>query len=226
MQEDRAKAISPTPRETKLGVEIQPEVEKRIAALPIPSPIPALQKEISSETKTEEEKQVAALPSTPITPLGKEKPQKEVLPEQREAKLLDTGQPIDITSDRVETYSKENLIVFKGNVMARQKDIVIYSDSLEAMVIEGGKGIERVVAGGNVKIQQGIRVANCQKAVYYNVDQKLVLTGAPKVWEGENMVSGDEIVFYIEQNRIEVNNELGGRGKAKIYPGGESEKLK
>jgi len=226
MQEDRAKAISSPPQETKLGVEIQPEVEKRIAALPIPSPIPPLQKEISSETKTEEEKQVAALPSIPITPLGKEKPQKEVLPEQREAKLLDTGQPIDITSDRVETYSKENLIIFKGNVMARQKDIVIYSDSLEAMVIEGGKGIERVVAGGNVKIQQGIRVANCQKAVFYNIDQKLVLTGDPKVWEGENMLSGDEIVFYIEQNRIEVNRGLGGRGKAKIYTGGEIEKLK
>jgi outer membrane protein assembly factor BamD len=226
MQEDRAKAISSPPQETKLGVEIQPEVEKRIAALPIPSSIPPLQKEISSETKTEEEKKVVALPSTPITPLGKEKPQKEVLPEQREAKLLDTGQPIDITSDRVETYSKENLIIFKGNVMARQKDIVIYSDSLEAMVIEGGKGIERVVAGGNVKIQQGIRVANCQKAVFYNIDQKLVLTGDPKVWEGENMVSGDEIVFYIEQNRIEVNRGLGGRGKAKIYTGGEIEKLK
>ena len=94
------------------------------------------------------------------------------------------------------------------------------------MVIEGGKGIERVVAGGNVKIQQGIRVANCQKAVFYNIDQKLVLTGDPKVWEGENMVSGDEIVFYIEQNRIEVNRGLGGRGKAKIYTGGEIEELK
>jgi hypothetical protein len=32
------------------------------------------------------------------------------------------------------------------------------------------------------------------------------------------MVSGDEIVFYIEQNRIEVKGGLGGRGKAKIHP--------
>ncbi len=40
------------------------------------------------------------------------------------------------------------------------------------------------------------------------------------------MVSGDEIVFYIEQNRIEVKGGPGGRGKAKIYPGGEFEKLK
>ncbi len=226
MQEDRAKTISPPPQETKLGVEIQPEVEKRVAALPIPSPIPPLQKEVSSETKTEEEMKVTALPGTSITPLRREKPPKEVLPEQGETKPLDAGQPIDITSDRVETYSKENLIVFKGNIMARQEDMVIYSDSLEAMLIEGGKGIERVVAGGNVKIQQGIRVANCQKAVFYNIDQKLVLTGDPKVWEGENMVSGNEIVFYVKQNRIEVNRGLDERGKAKIYTGGEFEKLK
>jgi outer membrane protein assembly factor BamD len=225
MQEERAKAISP-PQETKLRVEMQPEEEKRMAALPIPSPPTPSQKGIPSEAKPEEEKRITALPATPITPLEKEKPKKEVLQEPGQAKLVDKGQPIDITSDRVETYSKENLIIFKGNVTARQKDIVIYADSLEAVVIEGGKGIERVVAGGNVKIQQGLRVANCQKAVFYNIDQKVVLTGDPKVWEGNNMVSGDEIVFDIEQNRIEVKGGPGGRGKAKIHPGGEFEKLK
>jgi outer membrane protein assembly factor BamD len=226
MQEERAKAIPSPPQETKLKVEMQPEEEKRMTALPIPSPPTPSQKGIPSEAKPEEEKRITALPATPITPLEKEKPKKEVLQEPGQAKLVDKGQPIDITSDRVETYSKENLIIFKGNVTARQKDIVIYADSLEAVIIEGGKGIERIVAGGNVKIQQGLRVANCQKAVFYNIDQKFVLTGDPKVWEGNNMVSGDEIVFDIEQNRIEVKGGPGGRGKAKIHPGGEFEKLK
>jgi lipopolysaccharide export system protein LptA len=126
----------------------------------------------------------------------------------------------------VETYSKENLIIFKGNVMARQKDVVIYADSIEAVVMEGGKGIEKVIAGGNVKIQQGVRVASCQKAVFYNLDQKVFLTGDPKVWEGDNIVSGDEIVFDIEKNRVEVKGGPSGRGKAKIHPGGEFEKPK
>ena len=56
--------------------------------------------------------------------------------------------------------------------MARQKDMVIYADSLEAVIIEDGKGIEKVIAGGNVKIQQGLRVANCQKAIFYNLERK------------------------------------------------------
>jgi lipopolysaccharide export system protein LptA len=140
--------------------------------------------------------------------------------------MVDIGQPIDISSDRVETYFKENLILFKGNVTARQKDMVIYADSIEAVVIEGGKGIEKIIAGGNVKIQQGLRVASCQKAVFHNLDRKVFLTGDPKVWEGDNIVSGDEIVFDIEKNRVEVKGGPSGRGKAKIHPGGEFEKPK
>jgi lipopolysaccharide export system protein LptA len=131
-------------------------------------------------------------------------------------KIVDSGQPIDITSDTVESYFKDNLIVFKGNVTARQKDMVIYADSIEAVLIQDGKGIEKVVADGNVKVQQGLRVANCGKAVFYNLDKKVVLTGDPKLWEGDNMVSGEMIVFDIEQNRVDVKGGPGGRGKARI----------
>jgi len=135
------------------------------------------------------------------------------------------AQPIDIMSDSVETYTKENLILFKGNVTARQKDMVIYADSLEAVIIEDGKGIEKVVAGGNVKIQQGLRVANCQKAIFYNLDKRVVLTGEPKLSEGDNTVSGDEIIFDMDQNQVEVKGGPGGgRGKVRIYPKMETEK--
>jgi lipopolysaccharide export system protein LptA len=121
----------------------------------------------------------------------------------------------------VESSTKDNLIVFKGNVTARQKDMIIYADSVEALVFEDGKGIEKVVADGNVKIQQGLRLANCGKAVFSNVDQRVVLTGNPKVWEGANMVSGDEIIVDLEKNRVEVKGGPETRGKATIQPGTE-----
>jgi lipopolysaccharide export system protein LptA len=133
-------------------------------------------------------------------------------------KVGELGEPIDITSDRVETFSRDNLIAFKGNVIARQKDVVIYADSVEAVLSQDGKGIERVIAGGNVKIQQGLRVASCQKAIFYNLERKVVLTGDPKVLDGENMVSGEEILFDVERNRVEVKGGSVERGKAKIQP--------
>ncbi|MEW6375644.1 MAG: lipopolysaccharide transport periplasmic protein LptA [Thermodesulfobacteriota bacterium] len=245
-----AKPTSPAPSpKVKSELEVKLAEEKRVAALPSPptalkekserevlpepekgNPVKTGQPTIPPKTKLEieikpdEEKRVIALPNTPSPP--KEETKKGVLPEHREVKLGDTDQPIDITSDRVEAYAKKNLIVFKGNVMARQRDIVIYADSIEAVIIEDGKGIEKIVAGGNVKIQQGLRVASCQKAIFYNLDQKVILTGDPKVWEGDNIVSGDEIIFDIEKNQIEVKGGPSGRGKAKIHPGGEFEKPK
>jgi len=232
----RAPSPLPPPKE-ELKVEVKPEDEKRMAPLPPPPATPETreipkEKEGLKEEKPpkkevekakEKEKKIAALP--PPSKKEREVLKKETPAEPKEVKLGDTGEPIDITSDRVETFSKENLIVFRGNVVARQKDMVIYSDSLEALVFEDGKGIEKVVAGGNVKIQQGLRVANCQKAVFYNRDQRVVLTGDPKVWEGDNLVSGEEIIFDIAKNRIEVKGGPGGRGKVRILPGGEFEKL-
>jgi len=232
MKRDVEKAVEDIQKTTPPLVKY--EEEKRQSALPPPLPF---KEELKTEARPEDEKRMAAIPPSPepteikTRPKERERLEKPATKEEppaslKETPLGDTGEPIDITSDRVEAFSKENLIIFRGNVMARQKDIVIYSDSLEAMLQEGGKGIEKVVAGGNVKIQQGLRVASCQKAVFYNRDQRVVMTGDPKVWEGGNMVSGEEIIFDIEKNRIEVRGGPGGRGKVKVLPGGEFEKPK
>ena len=223
IQEDRVQAIPPPMVAKKVEPVPAREAAKEDRLLLSPSS----SKEASKvEVKPIEEKRVSALPSSPTATQEKEKAAKKgTTPEDKESKVVDKSQPIDITSDKVEAYWKENLIIFRGNVIARQKDMVIYADSLEAVTIEEGKGIDRVTAGGNVKIQQGIRVANCQKAIFYNLDQKMVLTGDPKVSEGENIVSGDEIIVDIDKNRVEVKGGSSGRGKATIQPG-EFQKLK
>ncbi len=216
-REEKAEPIPALPSSEELNVALIPG-EEPLKSLPA-------QVESRMENRSEEGKPKAVLPGIlgPLVEGGKPKKEAEAGPLQA-AKLTDTARPIDISSDSVETLTKENLILFKGNVVARQRDIVIYSDSLEAVIIDDGKGIEKVTAGGNVKIQQGLRVANCEKAIFYNLDKKVVLTGDPKVWEGDNSVSGEEIVFDIEQNRIEVKGGTTGRGKVRIYPKEETEK--
>jgi outer membrane protein assembly factor BamD len=230
VQEDRTKTLPPSveAKKTEPFLPAEPMKEDRTQVPPSPSS----QTVAGIEVKPDEEKRVAVLPSTPgpSKEKEKEKVKKGVPAETKEARLMDTSidrnQPIDITSDQVESFWKENLIIFRGNVVARQRDIVIYADSIEVVIVEDGKGIDRATAGGNVKIQQGLRVANCQKAIFYNRDQKMVLTGEPKVVDGDNIVSGDEILFDIEKNRVEVKGGQSGRGKAKVHPGGEIEKLK
>ncbi len=218
MEEERVKSAPPPPSE-ELKIALIPGEEPRKSFAP-----PKTESKI--EKSPEGEKQKPVLPGMFATSMEKGSPKKVALPAGQGSKLTaDTAQPIDIISDSVETYTKENLILFKGNVTARQMDMVIYADSLEAVIIEDGKGIEKVVAGGNVKIQQGLRVANCQKAIFYNLDKRVVLTGEPKLSEGGNTVSGDEIIFDMDQNRVEVKGGPGGgRGKVRIYPKEETGK--
>ncbi len=224
--------------EKKKPAELEPEIfpftkyeEERRQSAPLQSPLtlpirkinPHPRVEMELEFTPEEEKRIVI---PPTRPREKENQKKGASPGSGEAKWMDQRQPIDIISDQVETYTKENRVIFKGSVIARQRDIAIYADSIEAIMVNEGKGIERVIASGNVKVQQGPRVANCQRAVFHNPEQKVFLTGDPKVWEGENMVSGEEIIFDITQNRVEVKGGLNQRGKAKVYPGKGFEKLK
>jgi outer membrane protein assembly factor BamD len=208
----------PTPRDLKQG-ETSDKAFK-IALIPAEEERKGIPPKVEPKTDTRPGEAIQKTPSpgTSSPPQDAEKRRQGIgaLDALGGDKIVDSGQPIDITSDKVESYTKDNLIVFKGNVTARQKDIVIYADSIEAVIVEDGKGIEKVVADGNVKVQQGLRVANCQKAVFYNLDRKVVLTGDPKLWEGDNMVSGEMIVFDIEQNRVDVKGGPGGRGKARI----------
>jgi len=216
--EEGAKSISPAPPSEGSMVAMIPREEP-----PESLPRPKAESKRQSEREAENKKAPLAAIFFPSVEKGGSQKESPSAPPQ-ETKAADAAQPIDILSDTVEAYSRENLIFFKGNVTARQKDMVIYADSLEAVIIQDGKGIERVVAGGNVKVQQGLRVANCQKAIFYNLDKKVVLTGEPKISEGDNIVSGEEIGFDIDRNRIEVKGGTGTRGKVRIYPKEETNK--
>lgn len=171
-----------------------------------------------SEVNPDDEKRIALLPDKIEKSREDENLQIVKGKESEVSGIKGGGYPIEIISDRIETYSKENLIVFYGNVVARQRDIVIHADSIEALLMNDGKGIERVTAHGNVKLQQGLRIANCEKAIFYNLDQKVVLTGNPKVLEDDNLISGEEIIFYIEKNQIEIKGRDKERSKVKIRP--------
>ncbi len=177
------------------------------------------------ELKPDEEKRTILLPEVSLK-ANETKSQKDPSGEIPFSRDEDFYYPIEITSDRVEGYLKENLIVFKGNVIARQKEIVIYCDSLEAILVEDGKGIDRVIASGNVKVRQGTRLASSEKATFYNREQKIILTGNPIVSEDENMVSGEEVIVDLEKNRVEVKGGSGRRGKVRIIPKEELTKTK
>lgn len=127
-------------------------------------------------------------------------------------------QPIHITSDRLEADDTANQVRFEGEVVARQGDVVIYADSMTVFYRAEDREVQRVEALRNVRIVQGSRVATGQKGIYYRNRGRIVLSGSPRVHQGEDFVEGDEITVFINEERSIVSSEGGSRVNAVFHP--------
>jgi len=126
--------------------------------------------------------------------------------------------PIDIASDTVEAEQKQNKVTFKGNVVAKQEDVTLYANTLVMIYDPDTKKLKEVIAIGNVKVVQLDRRATGQKATFDQDSNKVILDGDAVVREGTNVVRGERITFYVEEERSVVEPAKGGRVKTSITP--------
>ena len=88
------------------------------------------------------------------------------------------------------------------------------------MPTKGGE-IERIEASGSVRIVQGNRVATGQKASFFNKERKIVLTGSPRVYQGNDFLEGDEIIVLLDEGKSIVKSDQGSRVNAVFHPKGK-----
>ena len=133
-------------------------------------------------------------------------------------KAEDRNQPVTVDSDRMERFGKESLIIFTGNVVARQNNSVQHADRMEVYLDEKGDRILRSVSTGNVRIvTKDCKTGTAKRAEYFDLDQRVVLIGDARVWQDDNVVSGDTITIYIAQDRNVVVGGKQERVKAVFY---------
>jgi lipopolysaccharide export system protein LptA len=131
----------------------------------------------------------------------------------------DKSQPVTVDADKMERYGKESLVVFTGNVVARQNNSVQYADRMEVYLDERGDRIVRTVSTGTVKIiTRDCRTGTARRAEYHDLEQRVVLSGNARVWQDENVVSGDTITIFLSQDRSVVQGGRQERVKAIFYP--------
>ena len=126
--------------------------------------------------------------------------------------------PIDITSDTVEMDQKKNTATFKGNVVAKQEDVTLYANTLLIIYDPDTKKLKEIIATGNVKVVQLDRRATGQKVTFDQDKNKVVLDGDAVVREGTNVIRGERITFYVEEERSVVEPGKGGRVSTSITP--------
>ena len=131
----------------------------------------------------------------------------------------DKGQPVTVDADKMERFGKESLVIFTGNVVARRNNSVQYADRMEVYLDEKGDRILRTVSTGGVRIiTADCRTGTARRAEYSDLEQRVVLIGNARVWQEDNVVSGETITIYLSQDRSVVQGGKQERVKAVFYP--------
>jgi lipopolysaccharide export system protein LptA len=151
---------------------------------------------------------------------------------------LKSKEPIEIISDRMDAYNEKKLVIFSGNAVATQGDKVLKSDSLllyykketakkdkvVAKEIEGTGDLEKIEAKGHVIMTQKAKIAMGDEAVYLQDSGQIIMTGNASLREGKNLITGDKVIVFVDEDRGVVESDPKKRVKAVIYPQEKNEK--
>ena len=140
-------------------------------------------------------------------------------------------QPITIISNSLEIDNKQRIVTFSQNVEANTPDFTINCQKMLVHYLnmpsltDSGKEeikIDKIIATGDVKINRSEGgSATAEKAVYYQNDEKVILTGKPIVRQGNDFVEGSTITLFIKEKRSIVEGSESRKIKAVLFPRSE-----
>jgi lipopolysaccharide export system protein LptA len=125
--------------------------------------------------------------------------------------------PIHIEANRMTSTEKTNSVVFIGEVDAKQGDVRIRSDEMTVYYTEEDKNkkdqdssqqVEKIICVGNVEVTRGEWLGTAKRMTYLSKERQVILTENAKAWQNQNMVSGEKIIYYLDEGRSEV---MGGK---------------
>jgi lipopolysaccharide export system protein LptA len=170
---------------------------------------------------------MAASPAAPTKDDAKKKDDSkktEDTQKKDESKKSSTGfefnkkDPIFITADWMEVDQKQNTITYKGRVVTVQAEMTMRSETLTAYYDPEMKQMKQIIAEGKVNATQGNRVATGEKAVFDDKAKTVTLTGSPVMRQGNSQVSGNKVIYFIEQDKSIVEGDGKIRVQATIFP--------
>ena len=205
--------------------------EKKIAPTTALPPAPIREEAVPEEDFVEPppsppaaEKKEARLAPTPAGKEEKSAKGGESSQQKKGLPSLGSNLPVNINADTLEYDNKRNMVAFKGHVVARQGDMVIFADAMNVTYEQKGK-LKQIEAQGGVKIIQADRIATGDTITYYNEEQKIVLNGNPRVWQGDNVINGEKITVFIKEERSIVEGSPANRVSATIVPKKKGQKI-
>jgi lipopolysaccharide export system protein LptA len=138
----------------------------------------------------------------------------------RKGSALGKSSPITITARRLTYADSDRKIHYEGGVMAKGEDFTASSKTLDAYLRARGQSagtqafasagqLDRMVAEGDVLVQEPSRRAEGEKLVYTAADDRFVLTGGPpSIFDAEQgKITGVSLTFFRRDDRVLVEGE-------------------
>ncbi len=126
--------------------------------------------------------------------------------------LFAAGAPITIEADHMTSLEEDNNVLFTGNVDAAQADVRIRADEMTVYYSAAAEGekqeVKRLKCIGNVEVTKGEWLGTGKTMNYLAKERKVILNGNAKAWQDTNLVTGNTIIYYLDESRSEV---VGGR---------------
>jgi lipopolysaccharide export system protein LptA len=136
----------------------------------------------------------------------------------------DESSPIAISAAKLTYADSERKAHYEGDVVAKGEDFTASAKTVDAYLlphrqvsnnqsfagpIAGPGQLDRMIALGQVVIQQPKRRAEGQQLVYTAADEKFVLTGGPpSIFDAEQgKITGVSLTFYKRDDRVLVEGE-------------------
>ncbi|MDH4232329.1 MAG: hypothetical protein OEW04_09920 [Nitrospirota bacterium] len=114
--------------------------------------------------------------------------------------------PITITSESLTADNKAHTALFEKNVVAKTTDLTIHADRMLVFYKEDGGEVTKIEATGNVRVLREARIITSKSATYFAEEEKVVFNGEPRAMDGDNVVSGTKMIYFISNDRFLVEN--------------------
>ncbi len=129
-----------------------------------------------------------------------------------------------ITSDQLEMDESSEIATFIGAVVAHEGEMALYADRMVVYYFKKGKnngrgGVHKVLAIGNVIIEQAANKGKADRAEYIVGERKLILIGKKRsasIFHGGDRLSGKRILLVLGESRKIDKVSVLGAGKQRV----------
>ncbi len=110
--------------------------------------------------------------------------------------------PVTVTSETLTADNLAHTALFERQVVAKTTDMTMHADWMLVHYSDPGGDITKIESRGNVRVQKEDKVLTSQEATYYtDSPERIVFTGSPRAFDGQNIVSGTKITYFIDGDR-------------------------